>query len=282
MWQREPEASGSTAGSATRSGRTRRCKIDMSICINCDTCLRHCPPQFGAIFNHGIDVIIIPELCSGCGKCLPRVPGRLHLRGSRLEARPRRLVGRARHRRPLHVRRISPVAEPWPPRCRGHGPGIDRDEAWLMAGSSHGHRQRRERCAVWPGPSGSLARRLSRSSSRHTRRAARRGARRYAIAGTTSMSETQQCFDVEPTCRRAGSFTCLAPVTSEIAGTLAVDAVHMQRRPDGPEAAIAAAGTDRHRDLAEWSDAGHRHESSRRSAAARPRSRSSTAPPGPR
>ena len=47
--------------------------IDMSICINCDTCIRHCPPQFGAIFNHGIDVVIIPELCSGCGKCLPPV-----------------------------------------------------------------------------------------------------------------------------------------------------------------------------------------------------------------
>lgn len=48
-------------------------RIDMSICINCDTCLRHCPPQFGAIFNHGLDVIIISELCSGCGKCLPPV-----------------------------------------------------------------------------------------------------------------------------------------------------------------------------------------------------------------
>ena len=47
--------------------------IDMSICINCDTCLRHCPPQFGAIFNHGLDVVIISELCSGCGKCLPPV-----------------------------------------------------------------------------------------------------------------------------------------------------------------------------------------------------------------
>ena len=32
------------------------------------------PPQFGAIFNHGIDVIIIPELCSGCGKCLDPCP----------------------------------------------------------------------------------------------------------------------------------------------------------------------------------------------------------------
>ena len=48
--------------------------IDMSTCINCDACLRHCPPQFGAIFNHGIDVIVIPELCSGCGKCLDPCP----------------------------------------------------------------------------------------------------------------------------------------------------------------------------------------------------------------
>ena len=48
--------------------------IDMSICINCDTCIRWCPPQFGAIFNHGIDVVIIPELCSGCGKCVEPCP----------------------------------------------------------------------------------------------------------------------------------------------------------------------------------------------------------------
>ena len=48
--------------------------IDMSICINCDTCIRHCPPQFGAIFNHGPDVVILPELCSGCDKCLPACP----------------------------------------------------------------------------------------------------------------------------------------------------------------------------------------------------------------
>ena len=48
--------------------------IDMSICINCDACLRACPPNFGAIFNHGIDVIIIPELCSGCDKCLDPCP----------------------------------------------------------------------------------------------------------------------------------------------------------------------------------------------------------------
>ena len=49
-------------------------RIEMSECINCDACLRHCPPQFGAIFNHGVDVIIIPELCSGCDKCLPACP----------------------------------------------------------------------------------------------------------------------------------------------------------------------------------------------------------------
>jgi Na+-translocating ferredoxin:NAD+ oxidoreductase subunit B len=49
-------------------------RIDMSICINCDACLRHCPPQFGAIFNHGVDVVILPELCSGCDKCLPACP----------------------------------------------------------------------------------------------------------------------------------------------------------------------------------------------------------------
>src|SRR5579862_9459805 len=46
----------------------------MAECINCDACLRHCPPQLGAIFNHGIDVIIIPELCSGCDKCLDPCP----------------------------------------------------------------------------------------------------------------------------------------------------------------------------------------------------------------
>jgi electron transport complex protein RnfB len=49
-------------------------RIEMSECINCDACLRHCPPHFGAIFNHGADVIIIPELCSGCDKCLPVCP----------------------------------------------------------------------------------------------------------------------------------------------------------------------------------------------------------------
>ena len=49
-------------------------RIEMAECINCDACLRHCPPHFGAIFNHGPDVVIIPELCTGCDKCLPACP----------------------------------------------------------------------------------------------------------------------------------------------------------------------------------------------------------------
>ncbi len=49
-------------------------RIEMSECINCDAGLRHGPPQLGAIFNVGTDVVIIPELCSGCDKCLPVCP----------------------------------------------------------------------------------------------------------------------------------------------------------------------------------------------------------------
>jgi electron transport complex protein RnfB len=49
-------------------------RIEMAECINCDACLRHCPPEFGAIFNHGPDVVVLPELCSGCDKCLPACP----------------------------------------------------------------------------------------------------------------------------------------------------------------------------------------------------------------
>ena len=80
MSEAKPDAAAPTGRSGRVATRQRNSKwkqpayvIDMSICINCDTCLRHCPPQFGAIFNHGLDVIIIPELCSGCGKCLPPV-----------------------------------------------------------------------------------------------------------------------------------------------------------------------------------------------------------------
>jgi Na+-translocating ferredoxin:NAD+ oxidoreductase subunit B len=45
-------------------------RIEPSECITCDTCLRHCPPEFGAIFDRGLDVVIVPELCSGCPSCV--------------------------------------------------------------------------------------------------------------------------------------------------------------------------------------------------------------------
>jgi electron transport complex protein RnfB len=49
-------------------------RIEKWECIVCDACLRECPPQFGAIFNDGIDVAVIPELCSGCNRCLKVCP----------------------------------------------------------------------------------------------------------------------------------------------------------------------------------------------------------------
>lgn len=45
-------------------------RIETSECITCDTCLRSCPPEFGAIFDMGLDVVIVPELCSGCPSCV--------------------------------------------------------------------------------------------------------------------------------------------------------------------------------------------------------------------
>jgi Na+-translocating ferredoxin:NAD+ oxidoreductase subunit B len=45
-------------------------RIEASECITCDTCLRSCPPEFGAIFDRGLDVVIVPELCSGCPACV--------------------------------------------------------------------------------------------------------------------------------------------------------------------------------------------------------------------
>lgn len=45
-------------------------RIEASECITCDTCIRNCPPEFGAIFDRGLDVIIVPELCSGCPVCV--------------------------------------------------------------------------------------------------------------------------------------------------------------------------------------------------------------------
>ncbi len=49
-------------------------RIEASECITCDTCLRNCPPEFGAIFDRGLDVIIVPELCSGCPVCVMVCP----------------------------------------------------------------------------------------------------------------------------------------------------------------------------------------------------------------
>jgi electron transport complex protein RnfB len=45
-------------------------RIELTECITCDSCVRSCPPEFGAIFDLGLDVVIIPELCSGCPSCV--------------------------------------------------------------------------------------------------------------------------------------------------------------------------------------------------------------------
>lgn len=76
------------ASSAALSGRAERMaqrtrpdtwkkpprRIEKSECITCDTCLRSCPQEFGAIFDNGLDVVIIPELCSGCPACVLECP----------------------------------------------------------------------------------------------------------------------------------------------------------------------------------------------------------------
>ncbi|WP_141579104.1 4Fe-4S ferredoxin [Actinomadura sp. WMMA1423] len=49
-------------------------RIETSECITCDLCLRNCPPEFGAIFDLGLDVVIVPELCSGCPVCVMVCP----------------------------------------------------------------------------------------------------------------------------------------------------------------------------------------------------------------
>jgi electron transport complex protein RnfB len=49
-------------------------RIEASECITCDACLRSCPSEFGAIFDSGLDVMIIPELCSGCPVCIMVCP----------------------------------------------------------------------------------------------------------------------------------------------------------------------------------------------------------------
>lgn len=49
-------------------------RIETSECIVCDNCVRNCPPEFGAIFDRGLDVVIVPELCSGCPVCVMVCP----------------------------------------------------------------------------------------------------------------------------------------------------------------------------------------------------------------
>lgn len=80
-WQKnatDPHRSGRTELIETRSRNSSWKKpprrIESSECITCDTCLRNCPPEFGAIFNRGLDVVIIPELCSGCPVCVMVCP----------------------------------------------------------------------------------------------------------------------------------------------------------------------------------------------------------------
>lgn len=49
--------------------------IDPATCINCDACVRHCPPALGAVFNRGFtELYILPELCSGCQLCVQACP----------------------------------------------------------------------------------------------------------------------------------------------------------------------------------------------------------------
>lgn len=49
-------------------------RIESAECITCDACTRNCPPEFGAIFDRGLEVIIVPELCSGCPMCVMVCP----------------------------------------------------------------------------------------------------------------------------------------------------------------------------------------------------------------
>ncbi|MGP4014931.1 indolepyruvate ferredoxin oxidoreductase subunit alpha [Saccharopolyspora sp. 5N708] len=56
-----------------RQWRKPPLRIEQSECISCDACVEACPSQFGAVFNLGDGMAILPELCSGCGQCLPPV-----------------------------------------------------------------------------------------------------------------------------------------------------------------------------------------------------------------
>ena len=49
-------------------------KIETSSCVNCDLCLQACPAPFGAVVQRRFAPVIVPELCSGCGRCAPACP----------------------------------------------------------------------------------------------------------------------------------------------------------------------------------------------------------------
>ncbi|MEU2034229.1 4Fe-4S dicluster domain-containing protein [Nocardia amamiensis] len=49
-------------------------RIESAECITCDSCVRSCPEEFGAILDRGLQVVIVPELCSGCPKCVAVCP----------------------------------------------------------------------------------------------------------------------------------------------------------------------------------------------------------------
>lgn len=46
-------------------------RIAQDECISCDACITACPPSLGAVLRVEGGIAIIPELCSGCGLCLP-------------------------------------------------------------------------------------------------------------------------------------------------------------------------------------------------------------------
>ena len=49
-------------------------RVDRSSCVNCDACVTACPPEFGAVLRRRFSVEIVPELCSGCGRCVAPCP----------------------------------------------------------------------------------------------------------------------------------------------------------------------------------------------------------------
>ena len=113
---RRPGSSASRTRERNPKWKNPPLRIEMSECINCDACLRHCPSQFGAIFNHGADVVIVPELCSGCDKCLPACPVDCIYPDPGLGSRRRRSGGRSRSAGSTRTSSVPAVRWPMHPR----------------------------------------------------------------------------------------------------------------------------------------------------------------------